>query len=116
MSKTLYVKLVVVDGMPEVQLDRDVWGDKRIRWRKADLDDYDNSVDFDFVSITDLPPEIFETTKVTNSKINVKDKMKAGIYAYTITVRYRDANGDWAEADSTEHDPIAEGGKPVIRN
>ena len=111
MSKTLYVKLVV-EGVPEVQFDRDVYGKFNMKWRK-----HRDSVDFEFVSITGLPNDIFKIAIVDDSKINVANKMTTGIYPYTITVRYRDPdNHAWKEATSDIHEPIAEGGKPVIRN
>ena len=107
---TVYVTLVV-NGNPEVQFDRDIWGDSKMRWREAD-----DSPDFDFVSISGLPEDVFETTRVSNKKINVKDKMNTGVYPYTITVRYQDTNGDWQTANSDMDAPNAEGGRPVIRN
>lgn len=110
MSKYLYVMLEV-GGDIEVRFDRDVWGDSKMRWRRDD-----DSVDFDFVSITGLPVDVFETTKVTDGKINVKDKMNSGVYEYTITVRYKNAKDEWVEADSDETAAAEEGGKPVIRN
>lgn len=110
MSKTLYVTLVV-GADPEVQVDQNVWGKPKMRWRQDD-----DSVDFDFVSITGLPEESFEITKRTNSKINVRDLMREGVYPYTITVRYQNSDGDWVEATTDETAPFEEGGKPVIRN
>ena len=110
MSKTLYVTLVV-GADPEVQVDEKVWGKPKLRWRQDD-----DSAEFDFVSITGLPEDSFEITKLTNSKINVNDLMIKGEYPYTITVRYKDSDGDWKEASTDVTAPIQEGGKPVIRN
>ena len=110
MSKTLYVSLVV-GGDPELQFDRDVQGDEKMRWRRRD-----DTPKFQFVSIEGLPDKVFETTKVSNKRINVKDKMNTGVYPYTITARYKDENDDWQPADSDKKAPPATGGKPVIRN
>jgi len=111
MAKTLYVTLDI-NSDPRVKVDRDVGGKPKMKWRKDD-----DSVDFDFVSITGLPSDVFEITEESKNKINVTNLGTGDgkIYPYTLTIKH-EQDGVWTNYTTNQVTPIQTGGKPVIRN
>jgi hypothetical protein len=104
MAKTVYVTLEIKED-PPVRVDPVIRGDKKMKWRQ-----HDDSVEFDFVDLTGLP-DSFKKTKKTKRKIDFKDDMDPGDYAYTITVEYKGVRYSTTPSKLSAADR-----KPVIRN